>query len=108
MIQLTCDHCEKNLRLRDELAGRRIKCPGCGGTLTVPLLDEQGDDMPPPKKKEPAFTPVKPAPARQISDDDDEDDADMRMAKGKKAGKPSPIFLILGLILGLGGLVAMS
>ena len=61
MIPLTCDHCDKNLRLRDELAGRRIKCPGCGGVLTVPLLDNDDDDAPPPKKKEVAFTPVKPS-----------------------------------------------
>ena len=68
MIPLTCNHCDKKLRLRDEIAGRRIKCPGCGGTLTVPLLDEEVDDVPPPKSNAATFTPMKPSRARHGTD----------------------------------------
>jgi len=108
MIPLTCDHCEKKLRLRDELAGKRIKCPGCGGVLTVPLLES--DDEAPPPKKEAAFTPVKPSRMRPVDDDDEEDDdSDLPPAKrSQNVRKPNAFFLVVGLILGLGGLIAMS
>jgi DNA-directed RNA polymerase subunit RPC12/RpoP len=28
--------CGKKLRARDDLAGKKVKCPGCGRLLTVP------------------------------------------------------------------------
>ncbi len=34
-IVISCE-CGKQLRARDELAGRKAKCPGCGRVLTVP------------------------------------------------------------------------
>jgi hypothetical protein len=37
---LTCSTCQKRLTLRDDLAGKRVKCPGCGTVLAVP-----GDDV---------------------------------------------------------------
>jgi Scramblase len=33
-ISLTCD-CGKKLTVKDELAGKRVRCPGCQATLTV-------------------------------------------------------------------------
>jgi len=41
-IRLTCPECGKELSVRDELAGRRGKCPGCGGIITVP--DAAGEE----------------------------------------------------------------
>jgi hypothetical protein len=35
-IELSCN-CGRELNLRDELAGKAIRCPDCGGTLSVPL-----------------------------------------------------------------------
>lgn len=35
-IELTCPHCQNMLRFRDELAGRRGKCPRCTGVIEVP------------------------------------------------------------------------
>ncbi len=29
--------CGKNLRVKDELAGRKVRCPGCQGILVVPF-----------------------------------------------------------------------
>jgi uncharacterized protein (TIGR03067 family) len=34
-ISLICPTCGKRLRVRDELAGRRVKCPGCAQGLTA-------------------------------------------------------------------------
>jgi len=35
--------CGKSLPLRNELAGERIRCPGCGGTIDVPAIAAQAD-----------------------------------------------------------------
>jgi serine/threonine protein kinase/phage FluMu protein Com len=37
MIALTCSHCDKNLKVKDELAGKRVRCPQCKQALEVPL-----------------------------------------------------------------------
>jgi hypothetical protein len=36
MIPIACDACSKSIRVKDELAGRWIKCPGCGSMMLVP------------------------------------------------------------------------
>ena len=43
MIRLRCS-CGKGLRVRDQAAGRRIKCPGCGSILTVPRPEPPPDE----------------------------------------------------------------
>lgn len=34
-IQITCS-CGRALRVRDEVAGKRARCPGCGNILLIP------------------------------------------------------------------------
>ena len=34
-LTVTCD-CGRTLRLKEELAGRKVRCPSCAGALTVP------------------------------------------------------------------------
>jgi predicted RNA-binding Zn-ribbon protein involved in translation (DUF1610 family) len=57
-IPVVCK-CGKKLSVKDEYAGRRAKCPACGGTLTVPLKGEVETDPVPPKQAAtvPASTP---------------------------------------------------
>ncbi len=43
MIRFTCEACGKSLNVADKLAGKRGKCPGCGGVVNVP-----GPGAPPP------------------------------------------------------------
>jgi len=38
-IGVQCPDCQKNLKLKDELAGKKIKCPGCGKLITVAAPD---------------------------------------------------------------------
>jgi DNA-directed RNA polymerase subunit RPC12/RpoP len=38
-IHFRCQACGKTLRVRDDQAGRRGKCPGCGSVITVPPKD---------------------------------------------------------------------
>lgn len=40
MISFDCPHCAKALRLKDELAGKKGKCPACGKSITVPSASE--------------------------------------------------------------------
>jgi serine/threonine protein kinase len=36
IIPFDCSHCNKRLKARDELVGKRIKCPQCGEVVVVP------------------------------------------------------------------------
>lgn len=36
MIRVTCESCGKVVRAKDEHAGRRARCPGCGEALVIP------------------------------------------------------------------------
>jgi hypothetical protein len=53
-IRIQCPGCEKTLKAREELAGRKLKCPGCGVAVTVPFPEEPAAELPPVVKTEPA------------------------------------------------------
>ena len=74
-IQIACK-CGKKLRVADDAAGKRVKCPECKATIQVPA--EAEDEAPPPPKKK--SLPV-------------EDDAPPRKSSAAKA-KPLNTFLI--------------
>ncbi len=58
-IQFDCKDCGKSLRVKDEKAGRKTRCPACNAVMTIPELDADdeglGDDLlderPTPAKK---------------------------------------------------------
>ena len=35
-IKITCQECGKALRVADDYAGRRAKCPACGAVIPIP------------------------------------------------------------------------
>jgi hypothetical protein len=35
-IEVACPHCQKNLRVGDHVAGKKIRCPACQGVVSVP------------------------------------------------------------------------
>jgi serine/threonine protein kinase/WD40 repeat protein len=41
MISLTCTSCRKKLSVKDELAGNKVKCPGCGKPVSVQAGSEK-------------------------------------------------------------------
>lgn len=41
-ISVSCPGCEKTLKAKDELAGRRVKCPACGEVVTIPSNSRPG------------------------------------------------------------------
>ena len=40
MLTFSCPHCAKALRVKDDLAGKKIKCPGCQQVFAVPASSE--------------------------------------------------------------------
>jgi hypothetical protein len=38
-ISIQCPTCRKKLKARDDLAGKRVKCPGCGQPVLIPGVD---------------------------------------------------------------------
>ncbi|MBA4067072.1 MAG: hypothetical protein C0501_25855 [Isosphaera sp.] len=54
--------CGKPLRVKDEFAGRRVKCPGCGRQLTVPARESAPAEEPAPRVGPPAGRAAAPQP----------------------------------------------
>lgn len=46
-VQLTCDQCQAHYSLKDEHAGKKLRCQQCGNILVAPDLDDAGDDAAP-------------------------------------------------------------
>lgn len=42
-IEFRCENCDKKLKVKDELAGKRIKCPGCSSPTAVPAAKKEGN-----------------------------------------------------------------
>ena len=36
MIRFACPQCQKALQVADSAAGKKLKCPQCGGVLAIP------------------------------------------------------------------------
>jgi len=45
-IQFTCGNCGKRLKVADEAAGKRGRCPGCGAVVQVPTTPDPGSSAP--------------------------------------------------------------
>jgi predicted RNA-binding Zn-ribbon protein involved in translation (DUF1610 family) len=111
---MNCPGCHTPLRLRDDLAGKKIKCPRCGKVVAVPAeevvtLEEVADDAitsepsvrnkadkksiatrPCPECGEPvAVTATKCRHCKAILDDDDEAEEEERGPRRSKY-KPCP------------------
>jgi PHP family Zn ribbon phosphoesterase len=63
-IATTCQ-CGKKYQVKEELAGRRVKCPACGMTLTIP-----GGGVAKPQP----VVPLSDSKLARSSDQDDSDD----------------------------------
>lgn len=80
-IRITCPSCSAVLSVRDENAGRAVKCPKCDGVIPVPT----------PAAPPPAPVAPPPPPARSSDFDDLGDDDDRPRRPAKSSGrKPAP------------------
>jgi hypothetical protein len=122
-ITLPCT-CGKNLQVKEDLAGKRIKCPGCGGVLAVPAaaaepepidLEPLDDDAPDPagaaaeagprapvkKKKK---KKKKQSRAKTREEVDEEFDQWVQRSYWRKRMFRGGAFITLGLIIVMGAL----
>jgi len=85
MIPIHCLHCGKHLKVKDELAGKKVRCPQCKQTLEVPLPSSEDATVPPsgaqPREEEatisPNWSPPRNAePAREPAEEDNPNDRD--------------------------------
>jgi hypothetical protein len=100
-IRVTCRSCEHSIRVKDELAGGRIKCPECGKPVAVP--DEEIEERPRPgrSRERDEDEDFEERPRRKRSRERDEEDR----PRGKSRPKQSKKGLIIGLSIGGGVLV---
>lgn len=62
-ISVVCPECSQSLRLKDELAGKRIRCPKCSGVVRVQTPNAPAARTPPPRTRAPSTT--KPPPGKR-------------------------------------------
>jgi predicted Zn finger-like uncharacterized protein len=111
-IRITCPSCSATLSVKDELAGRAVKCPKCGGV--IPGSQSAAGGTPPAAKapapppgptpsapKMPAMPAAKPAPAPVPAPPEPEPESESESSpfgnldapaasKGKSTGKSAP------------------
>jgi ribosomal protein S27E len=90
MIQLKCPHCSKEMRVADEHAGKKIRCPACKEVLALPAAQTAVQSAAP--RKAPAPIAKKTPPPVPVEDDDDvpmleaiEDDEEVGRRRRKRS-----------------------
>lgn len=48
-VSITCPHCQSRLSLRDELVGKRIRCPRCQQILEIQPASGSSPSLPAPQ-----------------------------------------------------------
>jgi predicted Zn finger-like uncharacterized protein len=65
---ITCPECAGKLRIREELLGKKIKCPKCQKQFVAKVEEEEAE----PEELEEEEEPVRPASKRRRDEDEDE------------------------------------
>jgi hypothetical protein len=96
-ILVSCK-CGKKLRVKEELAGKRVKCPGCRQVLAIPAAEEPPvlEEVEPVEEgvaSQPALRRPRPAPRPdpEDRDRDDSDEADDQESGRRSRGADTPI-----------------
>ncbi len=86
-LTFSCPSCRSVLRVSDEMAGKKARCPSCQTVFTLPMESEAAAPLPPPAPKPPApaESPVPKKAAPPIALTPDEDD------EAPRSRKPSPL-----------------
>ncbi|MFO7900583.1 MAG: DUF4234 domain-containing protein [Planctomycetota bacterium] len=61
-IQLRCSGCGATLRVGDEVAGKKVKCPKCGEVFRAPAAGDAGADPEPTRAPSPEGAPLREEP----------------------------------------------
>ena len=85
-LSITCSNCDKKLKVKEELAGKKIRCPDCSTAISVPAKSAAADDDLSDDRDEPASPRRK---RRVVKDEDDFDDMPVLKPRGPKSKKKS-------------------
>lgn len=95
-VQLTCPGCKSRLRIKDEFAGKKVKCPRCEALVRVPTQEavevKPIDQRITPRRDGVTAHRKKPAPARRPRDEDEDerDEGDESEDRPRGKWKPCP------------------
>lgn len=84
VVSLSCKKCKANLKVPEQYAGKKIKCPKCTATVAVPAGTEDEEEfvavevMPDERIKQGPPRKTKPSRSREDEDEDDDRDRDLR------------------------------
>jgi hypothetical protein len=97
-IELTCSGCKKHLRVRDEVAGKRIRCPVCGAVVAVPSPIMEKPVVVRVKRPSPSLAPLEEerVPSEEEGESPPSEEAPAK--RRKKRRKRSRSFLFVPLI----------
>ena len=102
-ISLTCPSCERGLKVKDELAGRKIKCPKCSEVIAVPANEAIAAGKPKPKVRpsedDDDDRPRSKKVERDEGDEEEEEDRPRKKKKKKKKGAGVLRYVIGGVVL---------
>jgi WD40 repeat protein len=111
MIVLACAGCDRKMRLDDDLAGKKVRCPACKATTVVPAagaeLAAAPADPPPAAVQQPPAEPPVRHPPEPREDRERERERPRREDRQRPAAKPrSRAPLVIGCLAGLVVLLA--
>lgn len=113
-MKFSCPKCEVHLQAEADMAGKAVKCPGCGTKIQIPATAEAAPTgpaplSPPAKAGPPPSDPSGLVPEKSRSVGEEmagsvhDDLPDLEMAQGGQGADPSQINIWIALAMGLLG-----
>src|SRR5262245_33867569 len=90
MIAFTCTHCGRNLKVKDELTGKKVKCPGCGKPTAVPELAVSPSPDPGGKTGVPSVENERTMPPANVASEASEENTLSRSVAGEHTDAGAP------------------
>jgi len=87
---MNCPGCQTPLRVREEMAGKRIKCPRCAQVIAIPAQEvETLEEVSPGEEITAAPPAAKPRRRAAVVEDEEDEDEDVPIRRRSKY-KPCP------------------
>ena len=101
MLQFECPQCHAKMRAEEEHAGKTAVCPGCGASVTIPVVTSAITAEPGVSAPAGAITtPEKTRPAKKASAPADDDDVDRPRRRDRSdAGAAVAVGMSVGMVV---------
>jgi predicted Zn finger-like uncharacterized protein len=101
-----CPSCNRELRVPDELLGKKVKCPACSTTFTASVAGPEAAPPPPVVGEIPEDRPLESRPSPQVYEEEVYDRPSPRQSPARSRGlaiiRPPAICLLVSSIFTLG------